>query len=133
MDTVQSAHQAYAQDVQRLALENTDFRRVLKTTARSQLVVMYVPAGGEIGEETHPENDQVLAFVEGDGHAVVAGTPLTISAGSVVVVPAGTKHNFLADQGTALKLFTIYAPPHHRPGTVHKTKADADGDAADVY
>lgn len=133
MDTTELAQEPYAADVQRLALENSDFRRVLKTTERSQLVLMSIPAGGEIGEETHPENDQTLAFVQGSGHAVLGSKQLEVSAGTVVVVPAGTRHNFLADRGDALKLFTIYAPPHHRPGTVHKTKADADADTADAY
>lgn len=133
MDTRQSSHEPYAEDVRQLALENSDFRRVIKTTERSQLVLMSVPAGGEIGEETHTENDQVLSFVEGSGHAVLAGTRLEVSPGTVVVVPAGTRHNFLADAGDMLKLFTVYAPPHHRPGTVHKTKADADADTEDAY
>lgn len=133
MDTKESAQEPYAGDVQRLALENADFRRVLKTTTRSQLVLMSVSAGGEIGEETHAENDQILSFVQGSGHAVLAGKQVNVTAGSVVVVPAGTRHNFLADRGDALKLYTIYAPPHHRPGTVHKTKADADADTEDAY
>jgi len=133
MDTAQRAHESYAEDVRRLALENNDFRRVVKTTDRSQLVLMCVPAGGEIGEETHPENDQILSFVGGSGHAVLGNARLTISPGSTVVVPAGTRHNFLADTGEALKLVTVYAPPHHRPGTVHKTKADAEADTQDEY
>jgi mannose-6-phosphate isomerase-like protein (cupin superfamily) len=133
MDNAQLSQGPFAQNVQQLALENSDFRRVINTTARSQLVLMSVPPGGEIGEETHPDNDQILSFVQGSGHAVLAGARQTVSPGTVVVVPAGTRHNFLADQGTALKLFTVYAPPHHRPGTVHKTKADADADTADAY
>ncbi|HEV3153813.1 MAG TPA: cupin domain-containing protein [Candidatus Baltobacteraceae bacterium] len=133
MDIRQLAHEPYAEDLQPLALENTDFRRVLKTTERSQLVLMCVPSGGEIGAETHPGNDQILSFVQGSGHAVLENTRLSVSAGMVVVVPAGTRHNFVADSGDALKLFTIYAPPHHRPGTVHKTKADADADTLDAY
>lgn len=126
-------HQPYADEVNRLAQSNTDFRRVLNTTERSQLVLMAVPPGGEIGTETHEDTDQILAFVEGAGQAVFGSDRRAVRAGDVVVVPAGTRHNFVADAGQALKLYTVYAPPHHRPGTVHKTKADADADAADKY
>jgi mannose-6-phosphate isomerase-like protein (cupin superfamily) len=119
--------------VQRLAAENTDFRRVLSTAPHSQLVLMSVPAGGEIGQETHDTADQTLVFVSGGGHAAFGSDRRAVAAGDVVIVPAGTPHNFLADSGQALKLFTIYAPPHHRPDTVHHTKADADADTADRY
>lgn len=98
-------HEPYAADVTRLARENTDFRRVLHTTDRSQVVLMSVPAGQEIGEETHDDIDQMLVFV---------------------VVPAGTRHNFVTKGQAALKLFTVYAPPEHPSGTVHGTKAEAD-------
>ena len=126
-------YQPYADDVYRLAQNNTDFRRVLSTTERSQLVLMAIPPGGEIGIETHEDTDQILAFVEGTGHATLAGMRRPVRPGDVVVIPAGTQHNFVADAGQALKLYTVYAPPHHRPGTVHKTKADADADTADTY
>lgn len=124
----QMTHVPYMDDVSELARSNSDFRRVLSTTERSQLVLMSVPAGGEIGEETHKDNDQILVFAQGKGHAVFAGDRRAVQQGDVVVVPAGTKHNFVADEEQALKLYTIYAPPHHRPGTVHTTKADADAE-----
>lgn len=123
----------FAADVRQLALDNSDFRRVLNTTSRSQLVLMCVPPGGEIGQETHEGTDQILAFVEGSGEAVFANERRAVDEGDVVVVPAGTQHNFVAGSGGALKLFTVYTPPHHRPGTVHKTKADADADTGDRY
>lgn len=127
-------YQPYAGDVEQQARENTDFRRVLNTTERSQLVLMSVPAGGEIGQETHEDTDQILVFVEGNGEAVFGGVEKRpVNPGDVVVVPAGTQHNFIANGGEPLKLFTIYTPPHHRPGTVHATKADADADIADQY
>lgn len=132
MNTV-TANEPYLADVQQLASGNSDFRRVLNTTKLSQLVLMCVPAGGEIGTEIHSGTDQILAFVEGNGQAIFDGVRRTVAAGDVVVVPAGTQHNFMADTGGALKLFTIYTPPHHRPGTVHVTKADADADASDRY
>ena len=117
---------AYAEDVLRLARENEDFRRVLFTTDRSQLVLMAVPGGEEIGEEVHEGVDQVLAFVAGEGEAVLEGVRRPVRAGSVVVVPAGTRHNFVANGASPLKLVTVYTPPEHPDGTVHRTKAEAD-------
>ncbi|TAM75604.1 cupin domain-containing protein [bacterium] len=127
------AYQSYAADVRRLVLENTDFRRVLHTTERTQLVLMCVEPGGEIGEEIHTGTDQILAFVSGRGEAILGGQRRPIAAGDVVVVPEGTRHNFVANAGEALRLYTIYSPPHHRPGTVHATKSNADADTADIY
>ena len=116
----------YSDQVPKLARENGDFRRVLFTTGRSQLVLMSVEPGGEIGDETHDDVDQVLVFVEGMGEAILDETHLPIEPGSVVVVPAGTRHNFVANGDSTLKLYTVYTPPEHAPGTVHKTKAEAD-------
>ena len=118
--------QAYAVDVTRLARENEDFRRVLFTTERSQLVLMSLGPGEEIGEEAHEGIDQVLAFVAGEGEAVIEGSTSPVRAGSVVVVPSGVRHNFVAGRGGPLKLFTVYTPPEHPDGTVHRTKEEAD-------
>ena len=117
---------AYSEDVERMAREGEDFRRVLFTTERSQLVLMALKPGEEIGEETHEGIDQILAFVEGEGEAVLEGERRPVRAGSVVVVPGGTRHNFVASAGSALKLYTVYTPPEHPDGTVHRTKAEAD-------
>ena len=117
---------AYLEDVERMAREGEDFRRVLFTTERSQLVLMALKPGEEIGEETHEGIDQILAFVEGEGEAVLEGERRPVRAGSVVVVPGGTRHNFIASGGSALKLYTVYTPPEHPDGTVHRTKAEAD-------
>ena len=116
----------YSGDVARMARENEDFRRVLFTTERSQLVLMALRPGEEIGEEVHEGIDQVLAFVEGEGEAVIEGAGRRVRAGSVAVVPGGTRHNFVANGSASLKLFTVYAPPEHPDGTVHHTKAEAD-------
>ncbi len=116
----------YAEDVVALARQNEDFRRVLFTTERSQLVLMSIKPGEEIGEETHDGVDQVLMFVEGEGEAVLAGEGRRVRAGSVVVVPAGTRHNFITRGGAPLKLYTVYTPPEHPDGTVHHTKQEAD-------
>ena len=116
----------YAGDVPALARENDAFRRVLFTTERSQLVLMSLEPGGEIGEEVHGGVDQVLVFVEGRGEAIVEATRQSVGPGIVVVVPAGARHNFVASAGAPLKLYTVYTPPEHAPGTVHETKAEAD-------
>lgn len=116
----------YANDVRLLAEENENFRQVLFTTELSQLVLMAIPAGEEIGEEAHEGIDQVLAFVAGEGEAVIEGQSISVRAGSVVVVPSGIRHNFIARGDQALKLYTIYTPPEHPDGTLHRTKEEAD-------
>jgi mannose-6-phosphate isomerase-like protein (cupin superfamily) len=116
----------YAEDVVGLARRNENFREVLFTTERSQLVLMSIRAGEEIGEETHDGVDQVLMFVEGEGEAVLGGERRAVRAGSVVVVPAGTRHNFITKGDASLKLYTVYTPPEHPDGTTHRTKAEAD-------
>src|SRR5207249_8822600 len=116
---------AFNDDIVRLATENRLFRRVLATGSHAQIVLMSIPTNGEIGEEVH-DVDQVLAFVAGEGEAILDGEVSDVSADHVVFVPAGTRHNFVNTGPVDLKLFTIYAPPEHPPGTVHETKADAD-------
>jgi mannose-6-phosphate isomerase-like protein (cupin superfamily) len=117
---------AYTEDALRLAQTNDDFRRVLFTTDRSQLVLMTLKPGEEIGEEVHEDIDQVLAFVAGTGEAVIEGARSNVSAGSLVVVPGGTRHNFINTGQTPLRLVTVYTPPEHPDGTVHHTKQEAD-------
>jgi mannose-6-phosphate isomerase-like protein (cupin superfamily) len=109
-----------------LAASHRDFRRVLWTGTHTQLVLMTIPVREEIGAEVHEHNDQILSFVSGIGAAVVAGETRVVTAGDVVVVPAGTEHNFLNTGTEPLVLTTIYGPPDHAPGTVHHTKAEAD-------
>lgn len=116
---------AFSIDIHRAAETNTDFRRVLYTTPLSQLVLMNVQPGEDIGLETH-DLDQVLVFVSGRGESVLEGARHEISPGTVVVVPAGTEHNFVNTGAEPLKLYTVYAPPEHAHGTVHRTKAEAD-------
>lgn len=117
---------SYTEDVPRLARENENFRQVLFTTARSQLVLMSLKPGEEIGEEVHEETDQVLAFVEGEGEAVIEGRRESVRAGTVIVIPGGTRHNFVNNGSASLKLFTIYTPPEHPDGTLHRTWEEAD-------
>ena len=109
-----------------VAEQSPDFRRVLWTGSKTQLVIMTIPPGGEIGEETHPDTDQILTFVSGTGEAVLAGESAQIAQGDLVVVPAGTKHNFRNTGVNPLVLYTVYGPPEHADGAVHKTKEEAD-------
>ena len=110
---------------------NGNFRKVLFTGAKSQLVVMSIPPGGEIGEETHDKVEQTLYFHSGEGEAVLDGKASPLAAGDVLIVLPGTRHN-VRNTGTApLKVATVYAPPNHIDGRVHATKADADADAED--
>ena len=109
-----------------VAEESPDFRRVLWTGKHTQLVVMTIPAGGEIGEEVHEDIDQILTFVSGVGEARVGGATRKVAQGDLVVVPAGTKHNFLNTGENPLILYTVYGPPEHADGAVHKTKEEAD-------
>ncbi len=108
------------------AKTNDYFRRVLATSPHIQIVIMSIPAGGEIGEETHPHNDQTLYLVEGSGEAILNGESVDFNTGDIMLVPAGTRHNFITRGEQAMKIITAYAPPHHPDDTVHKTKADAD-------
>jgi len=113
------------QNVEQSALANDNFRKVLFTNKHSQVVLMSVPPGEDIGREVHETVDQVLVFVKGAGRAVVAGKTHDISAGDMFAVPAGTEHDFINTGDESLKLFTVYSPPEHPDGVVHATKADA--------
>ncbi len=122
---------AFNIDLVAAAQENRSFRRVLSTGPNAQVVVMTIPPGGEIGEEVHDDVDQILAFVEGEGVAIMEGEESQVGADRLVHVPAGVRHN-VVNRGTLdLRLYTVYAPPEHAPGTVHETKAEADAAEAD--
>lgn len=110
---------------------NANFRKVLFTGSNSQLVVMSILPGGEVGEETHTYTEQTLFFLSGTGIASLNNDSFPVGAGDVVVVTPGTKHNFKNTGTKPLKIYTVYAPPNHIDGRVHATKADADADAAD--
>ncbi len=113
-------------DIIGLAQDNAAFRRVVETGEHSQVVLMSIPPGGEIGEETHDQVDQVLIFVAGIGEAILDGERAPVGPGRLVFVSAGTRHNFVNSGTGDMRLYTIYAPPEHAPGTVHHTKAEAD-------
>lgn len=111
--------------------ENDNFRRVLFTGKNSQLVVMSIPPGGEIGRETHQFTEQTLFFLTGSGAGEFNGSTFAIGPGDVVVVTPGTEHNFWNTGTEDMKIYTVYAPPNHIDGRVHATKADADADTED--
>lgn len=112
-----------------VAEQSPDFRRVLWTGTHTQLVIMTIPPGGEIGEEVHEDIDQILTFVSGTGKAIVSGQERNVAQGDLVVVPAGRKHNFVNTGENPLILYTVYGPPEHADGAVHRTKEE--GDAAE--
>jgi mannose-6-phosphate isomerase-like protein (cupin superfamily) len=118
-------------DVIKLARRSEEFRRVLLTGKNMQVVVMTIPPGEEIGEETHEHGDQMLFFVDGRGDAILEGETTPVEAGHLVFVPAGTLHNFVNSGDEPLRIVTAYAPPEHEHGTVHHTKEEADADEHD--
>ena len=117
----------FVRNIEALADENTDFRRVLYTAKNCQLVLMALKPQEEIGAEVHTL-DQFFRVEEGTGEAVLDGVVTAIHAGFAMLVPAGTHHNIIDTGGAPLKLYTIYSPPNHRDGVVHHTRADAEAD-----
>ena len=111
--------------------DNTNFRTVLFTGMNSQLVVMDIPKGGEVGEEVHNHVEQTLFFMKGTAKAILDDKETDIVAGDVVVVTPGIRHNFINTGMESLKVFTVYAPANHIDGRIHVTKADADADIED--
>jgi mannose-6-phosphate isomerase-like protein (cupin superfamily) len=117
----------FVKDIESIAVRNTDFRQVLYTAKHCQLVVMALAPKEEIGSEVH-KLDQFFRVEEGTGEAVLDGVRTAISPGFAIVVPAGATHNIVNTGSTPLKLYTLYAPPNHRDGVVHRTRADAEAD-----
>lgn len=115
----------YLTNIEKVTKENKDYRRVLYTARGSQLVLMALNPGEEIGEEVH-HLDQFIRFEEGKGKVILDGVEHTVAEDDAVVIPEGTRHNVINTGTTALKLYTIYSPPEHKDGTVHHTKADEE-------
>ena len=113
-------------DIIEAARKNEAFRREVITGEHEQVVVMTIPAGGEIGEEVHSGTDQLLIFVDGSGEAQLEGESSAVGPNDLVFVHAGTRHNFLNTGDSPLRLITVYSPPEHEPGTVHGSKEEAD-------
>ncbi|MDD3019896.1 MAG: cupin domain-containing protein [Alphaproteobacteria bacterium] len=111
-------------NIEKLTEENSDFRRVLYTGHQLQLVLMAIQPGEEIGEEIHEDRDQFFRIEEGFGEIWIDGTRTKVKSSDAMIVPAGAKHNLVNIGDEALLLYTLYAPPEHRDGTIHAAKAD---------
>jgi mannose-6-phosphate isomerase-like protein (cupin superfamily) len=116
----------FVDDIEKLTEDNDDFRRVLYTGKNLQLVLMALKPGDEIGEEIHEDGDQFFRIEAGEGQVWIDGVSNEVKADDGIVVPGGAKHNVVNTGSSPLKLYTLYGPPEHIEGTVHKTKADAD-------
>jgi len=119
----------YSIDIEKKTIENSYFREVLFTAPNLQLVVMSLKPGEEIGMETHEKGDQFFRVEAGQGQAILDGKVTELSDGMIVVIPEGVEHNIVntsADQD--LKVYTLYSPPEHRDGVIHKSKSEADAD-----
>ena len=118
----------YCDDLEQATEENEDFRRVVYTGKNLQLVLMSLAPGDEIGEEVHDDRDQFFRIEEGEGVITIDGVEHEVEDDFAVIVPAGARHNVVNTGDEPLKLYTIYGPPEHKDGTVHKDKAQADRD-----
>ena len=125
MSVAERIESAQLRDVAKQAVDNDWFRHVLATGGHTQVVVMSIPPGDDIGEEVHEDTDQILYLVQGAGRVILDGEAAEFNVGDLVLVAAGTRHNFETVGDEPMKILTAYAPPHHPDGTIHKTKADA--------
>jgi len=122
----------YITNIKKISIENENFRKVLYTDKNSQLVLMSLLPTEEIGEEVH-DVDQFLRVEKGAGQTILNDISHDITDSSVIIVPAGTKHNVINTGTDEMKLYTLYMPPHHKNGVIHETKADAEADITDKF
>jgi len=124
-----SSKKGYKDNIEKLTLENENFRKVLYTGEHSQLVLMTLKPKEEIGLEIHEDNDQFFRFEKGEGKVVINGNEYMVHDGDAVIVPSGAEHNVINMSETEqLKLYTIYSPAHHKDGVIRTTKAEAEAD-----
>lgn len=116
----------FVADIEELTEKNSDFRRVLYTGKNLQLVLMAIQPGEDIGEEVHDDRDQFFRVEQGKGEVLIDGNRTAVESDDAIIVPAGARHNVVNTGSGPLRLYTLYAPPEHRDGTVHATKADAE-------
>jgi mannose-6-phosphate isomerase-like protein (cupin superfamily) len=116
----------HLKNLEQTAKDNQTFRTVLATSEHTQVVVMNVNPGEDIGKEIHTKEDQVLYLISGNGTVYLDGVETEFNPGDCVLVPAGTEHNFTTTGDEPMKIITTYSPPHHPDGTIHETKADAE-------
>ena len=117
----------FVKNIEGFATHNEEFRKVLYTATNCQLVLMALKPQEEIGAEVH-KLDQFFRVEQGSGEADLDGVRTPISTGFAVLIPAGTRHNIVNTGNEPMKLYTLYAPPNHRDGVVHHTRADAEAD-----
>ncbi len=119
-------------NIEKLTLENKNYRKVLYTGRHSQLVLMSLKPKEEIGMEIHPDNDQFFRFEKGQGKCIIDGNEYPVKDGSAIVVPAGAKHNIInVSSRSSLRLYTIYSPAHHKDGIVRASKKEAEANEAE--
>lgn len=122
----------YNANIEKLTLENNNFRKVLYTSKYSQLVLMSLKPKEEIGMEVHNDNDQFFRFEKGHGKCIIDGNEYKLGNGSVIIVPRGAQHNIINTSAKKeLKMYTIYSPAHHKDGIVRATKAEAEAQGAE--
>lgn len=122
----------FKSNIERDTMENYNFRKVLYSGKHLQLVLMSLKAGEEIGEEIHHDNDQFFRFESGTGKCVIDGHEYDVKSGDVIIIPAGARHNIMnTDSIAELKMYTIYAPPHHKDGIIRATKEEAENNEAE--
>jgi len=122
----------FCENIERDTKENSNFRKVVYTGKHSQLVLMSLKPGEEIGSEVHPDNDQFFRFDAGQGKVVIDDNEYEVSDGFAVIVPAGAEHNVINTSASEdLKLYTIYCPAHHKDGIVRATSQEAMDNEAD--
>lgn len=122
----------YLQNIEKVTLMNEYFRKVLYTGQHAQVVIMALKPSEDIGQEVHAIVDQFIRIESGEGKLIINGEEHFVKDGDAFVVPAGATHNVLnMSSQDSLKLYTLYSPPHHKDGVIHKTKQEAEADTAD--
>lgn len=122
----------YKTNIEKETIDNKNFRKVLYTSKHIQLVLMTLQPGEEIGEEVHDENDQFFRIESGRGKCIIDDNKYEITDGDAIVIPTGSKHNIInVDANTDLKMYTLYAPPHHKDGILRPTKKEAEENEAE--
>lgn len=116
----------YSIDIEKATLENNNFRKILYTAKHSQLALMSLKPGEDIGTEVHKNNDQFIRIEEGQGKCIINGYEHKLGKGSAVIIPAGAQHNVINTMKSPMKLYTIYSPPHHKDQIVRATKQEAE-------
>lgn len=115
-------------NIEKDTLENENFRKVIYTSKHSQLVLMSLLPGEDIGLETHSDTDQFLRIESGTGKVILNGVETDISDGTSITIPEGVEHNIVNTGAVPMKIYTIYSPAHHKDGTIHATKEIAEAD-----